>query len=97
MKKTPLNSILLTVTAVSAILSFILVGWTFYYARQAGGLRNQVVFINNTRPMINNLAIELNEYSKKNPSIDPILISAQFKRLAAPATQPAPVTRPATR
>lgn len=97
MKNSPLTSVLLTVTAVSAILSFILVGWSYFYARQAAGLRNQVVFINNNRPVINGLAIELIEYSRKNPSIDPILFSAGFKQSAAPAMQPAPAAKPATK
>ena len=94
MKNSQLTPVLLGITAVSALLSIILVGWSFAYARQLGPLRNQVAFIHSSRPMINALAGELIEYSKKNPSIDPILYSTGVKQSTAPAPAAA---KPATK
>jgi hypothetical protein len=85
MKNPKLTPLLLGITAVSAVLSMLLVGAVHTYARQMRGLQTQVAFINQSRPLINALAVELVEYSKKNPAIDPILLSTGVKQGPKPA------------
>lgn len=84
MKNPKLTPMLLGITAVSAILSILLLGAVHTYARQMRALQPQVAFITQSRPMINALAAELIEYSKKNPSIDPILMSTGVKQAPKP-------------
>ena len=95
MKKSSLTPVLINITFGSAILSFVLVVASFYYARQAAGLRAQAMFIANNRPLVNNLAVELLEYSKRNPAIDPILYSTGIKQSTTPPS--APAARPAAK
>jgi hypothetical protein len=85
MKNAKLTSMLIPITAISAVASILLVAGVFLYARQLRGLQSQVAFINQTRPMINALAQELVIYSEKNPSIDPILLSTGVKQPRNPA------------
>ena len=56
------------------------------YTRELRTLQAQTTFINNNRMQIQALANDTLEYSKKNPSIDPILESVGLKaaKSAAP-------------
>jgi hypothetical protein len=69
----------------------------FTGARQAQALEFNYQRMNNISVAIQSLANEAAEYSKRNPSIDPILIDYNVKprpAAPAPATQPAPRTTP---
>jgi hypothetical protein len=88
MKNNPLTTVLLGVLTVSALLS---VGFCWRYVsttRELRALQTQASLINNNRTMINALAADAVEYSKKNPAIDPILESVGLKpsKSAAPAS-----------
>jgi hypothetical protein len=96
MKSPKLTSLLLGVTAVSAILSILLVGAVHQGAKAMRQLQMQLVFINQTQPMINSLAMELRAYSERNPAINPILYAAKIKLPpGATPTNPPPAARPA--
>ena len=96
MKNNPLTTVLLGALTVSALLS---VGFCWRYVsntRELRGLQTQANMINNNRTMINALATDVAEYSKKNPAIDPILESVGLKPgKSAPAA--ATSTRPTTK
>jgi hypothetical protein len=94
MKNNPLTTILLGVLTVSALLS---VGFCWRYVsntRELRALQTQASMINNNRTMINSLANETVEYSKKNPAVDPILESVGLK---PGKSAPAATTKPATK
>jgi hypothetical protein len=56
------------------------------YTRELRTLQTQTAFINNNRSLMNAFASDALEYSKKNPSIDPILESVGLKTTkSAPA------------
>lgn len=79
MKNNPMTTVLLGVLTVSALLS---VGLCWRYisnTRELRALQVQATMINNNRTLINALAIDVTEYSKKNPAIDPILESVGLK------------------
>jgi len=68
-----MTTLLLAATTVMALLSLVLC-WTFISnARQLRTLQTQIAIANNNRQMINILAAEAIEYSKKDESINPIL------------------------
>ena len=94
MKNNPLTTVLLGVLTVSALLS---VGFCWRYvsnARELRSLQTQANLINNNRTMINSLANDTVEYSKKNPAIDPILESVNLKPgKSAPTTTSKPATK----
>lgn len=58
--------------------------------RQLRKLQPQLVNIQYTQNVINGLAVELVEYSKQNPAIDPILQQVGLK-----PGKPAPAAKPA--
>jgi hypothetical protein len=92
-----MTTVLLASTTVMALLSLVLC-WSFISkARQLRTLQTQLALANNNRQMINILATEAIEYSKKNPAIDPILewIGAKPGRTNPPA--PAAATKPAAK
>jgi hypothetical protein len=94
MKNNPLTTVLLGVLTVSALLS---VGFCWRYVsntRELRALQTQASVINNNRTMINSLANDTVEYSKKNPAIDPILESVGLK---PGKSAPAATTKPATK
>ena len=94
MKNNPLTTVLLGVLTVSALLS---VGFCWRYVsttREMRALQTQASLINNNRTMINALAADAVEYSKKNPAIDPILESVGLKPAkSAPAAPSKPATK----
>jgi hypothetical protein len=94
MKNNPLTTVLLGVLTISALLS---VGFCWRYVsntRELRTLQTQANMINNNRTMINSLANDTVEYSKKNPAIDPILESVGLK---PGKSAPAAATKPATK
>ncbi len=93
MKNNPLITILLGVLTVSALLS---VGLCWRYisnARELRMLQGQATLINNNRALINALAADVLEYSKKNTAINPILESVHLK----PTASALPTNKPASR
>ncbi len=93
MKNSPLTTVLLAVTAVSAVLSLGLCGLFISNSRQLNMARNAIGIANNNRNFINLLATDAMEYSKKNPAIDPLLewVGAKPPKgaVAAPTNKPA--------
>jgi hypothetical protein len=86
MKNNPLTTVLLGVLTVSALLS---VGLCWRYisnARELRLLQGQATLINNNRALINELAVDAVQYSKTNPSIDPILKSVGLKPASPTST-----------
>jgi len=60
-------------------------------------LQAKVTTYTNNRTLMQMLANELVEYSRRNPAIDPLLQSAGLKPTSAPAAAPAGTRKPATR
>jgi len=71
--------VLLVVQVVSALASVGLCWGYMANARELRTLQSQTAFINNNRTLVNSLANDAVEYSKKNPAIDPILESVGIK------------------
>ncbi len=95
MSKSPLNTVLLVVLAISALFS---VGLCWSYISSARELRKfqtDATMINNNRALIQALCNDAMEYSKKNPAIDPILEVAGLKpgKTNLPLTSPKPATK----
>jgi hypothetical protein len=94
MKNNPLTTVLLGVLTVSALLS---VGLCWRYvsnARELHSIQAQAGMINNNRALINALASDTVEYSKKNADINPILESVGLK---PGKSTPTTATKPATK
>ncbi len=94
MKSNALASLLTGAIIVCALIS----GWVFlrYFlaVKELQKLQGQYVFMNNTRNAAQSLANEAVEYSKRNPSIDPILYQYEIKpRSATNAPSPASSSR----
>ncbi len=97
MKRSPLTTILLAATTAMALLSLFLCWSLISSSRQLRNLQTQVAVMNNNRQMIQVLAAEAMDYSKRNPAIDPILewIGAKPPRAGASNTAPAQTPKPA--
>ena len=78
--------VLLVLQVISSLGSAIYCWKYVACTRELRTLQTQTAFINNNRSLINALANDALEYSKKNPSIDPILESVGLK----PAKSAAP-------
>ena len=96
MKKSPLTVILLGVLAVSAVASVVFCLLYLLNTRQLHRFQTQAAMIQYRQSLINALATDALEYSKKNPAIDPILESVGAKPAKAGLT-PAPTNKPATK
>jgi hypothetical protein len=83
MKSSQLTSILMGLTAVSAVASIILCGFMISYSREIRQLQIQAAGINQRRMAATALVNELAQYGEKNPQIRPILQS-----ITKPAPQP---------
>jgi hypothetical protein len=92
MKNNPLVTILLGLLTLS-VLSSVVFCWLYISnTRELRSLQSQASIINNNRAVINALANDTVEYSKKNKEIDPILQSVGLKpgnTNLTPATKPA--------
>ena len=87
MQKSPLTAILLTVLLVNVLATAVLAFSYIWQMREAQRLQLQINSINQTRNLVQALANEAVEYSKRNPGIDPLLQSVGLK---APKSSPAP-------
>ena len=79
MRNSSATSVLLGLLVISALLSIGLFFGLISKERQLRELRVTAAQINNNRALINSLAAEAVEYSKKNPAIDPVLEAAGVK------------------
>jgi len=91
MKNSPLLTALMVIVGfLTAVIVFLSVVYEFH-VRKLRKLQPQVVNVQNNQNIINALANEALEYSKHNPSIDPILEPVGLKpgktTSAAPAKQ----------
>jgi hypothetical protein len=77
---------LLVLQIISSLTSVVCCWRYMAHTRELRTLQSQTAFINNNRNLINALANDALEYSKKNPSIDPILESVGLKPNKAGAT-----------
>jgi hypothetical protein len=94
MKNNPMTTVLLGVLTVSALLSVLFCWLYISNTRELRGLQVQAAMINNKRAVINALANDVAEYSKKNPAIDPILESVGLKpSKSAPTATSKPTTK----
>ncbi len=73
MKNSPLVTVLLVVTALSAVLSLVLCGLFISNSSQLNRVKNAIGVANNNRNFINLLATDAMEYSKKDSTIAPLL------------------------
>jgi hypothetical protein len=73
MKNSSTVNVLLAVLAASALASLILCGLYISRSRDLRSLQSQQVMARYRQAFYNQLANEVLEYSKKNPSIDPIV------------------------
>jgi hypothetical protein len=69
----------MVILAVSALASLYLCYQCVTNASELSRLQSQATMINNNRAVMNAVATEAVEYSKKNPAIDPILEEAKIK------------------
>lgn len=83
--------------AVLVVILFVLGLWAsvqsvryFFMMRQLAGLQNEVNQVNYRLNFAQALVNEAIEYSKRNPAIDPILVSFRFK--TSPTTSPSAAT-----
>jgi hypothetical protein len=90
MNKSPLPTILLAVLAVSALASVVLCWQYIGNTRQLRQLNTTAAQINNNRALVQALAADAVEYSKRNPAIDPLLESIGAKPAKAGAATTAP-------
>ena len=79
MKSNSVTAILQGALAFSLLLSIIFFLQFFFKSREAAQLRAQIMQYQQLRGRITQLVGETVEYSKRNPSIDPILVSAGIK------------------
>ncbi len=92
MKSNALAS-LFTGAAIVCALTLLWISTRYFFAmREMQKLQAQYSFMNNSRAAAQSLANEAVEYSKRNPTIDPILYTYDVKQ--RPATN-APAARPA--
>ena len=94
MKSDPLTGTLVGVLAVSVLLS----GYYFYsYVKNTREVRQSqgvLMNINARRQAMNSLVLDVMEYSKTHPAIDPLLEATGLKPKPG---APAPAAKPATK
>ena len=59
----------------------------FFKTKEVRSLQTQIMFYQSKQQVLNNVIAESLEYSKKNPSIDPILEANNLKPKSAPAAK----------
>ena len=89
MRKSPATTILLVLLVVSALSSVALCGLYIGSSRTLRDLQRSATLAQNNRNLVLMLGSDVLEYSKKNPSIDPILEAAGFKSRPVAGTAPA--------
>ena len=93
MKNSPLTTLLLVALAVSALASVILCWGYISNARELKALQTQWGAINQRYSGMNSLINELLDYSKKDPSIDPILDTVVQRPKSAATSTNKPATK----
>ena len=94
MKNNQLTTILLGLLTLSALASVVLCWLYISNTRELRGYQTQVAAINNNGAVMRALANDTVEYSKKNPAIDPILVSVGLKPgKTAPTDAPKSATK----
>ncbi len=92
MKNNPLITILLSLLTISALLSLVFCWLWMSNVREHRELARQMAVMNNNRNVINALASETVEYSKKHKEIEPLLESVGLKPgsnvVATPTVKP---------
>jgi hypothetical protein len=88
MKNNPLITILLGLLTISALASLVFCWLWMSNVREHRELARQMALINNNRNVINALASETVEYSKKHKDIEPLLESVGLKPGSNSATVP---------
>ncbi|MBI3851856.1 MAG: hypothetical protein HY298_16495 [Verrucomicrobia bacterium] len=89
MKNNPLAAVLLVVLLACVIGTAVLTGYYFNCLRKLRGLQPAIVQINYNRTFMQSLLNETQEYSKKYPSLEP-LIQSLVPKNSAGASTPAP-------
>jgi hypothetical protein len=92
MKNNPLVTVLLGLLTLSVLGSVVLCWLYISNTRELRSLQSQAGIINNNRAVLNALASDTVEYSKKHKDIEPILESVGLKQGATnsnPAPKPA--------
>lgn len=93
MNKSPLTSILTGALGLSALVSLILCYLYISTTREARTIQGQVMNATLKRNVVNGLAGEALEYSKKNPAITPLLQSVGVTPQNNAGTGGKPTTR----
>jgi hypothetical protein len=94
MKNNSMTTVLLGLLTLSALASVVLCWLYISNTRELRGYQGQAALINNNRAVINSLANDVVEYSKKHPDIEPVLQSVGLKPgKSAPATTTKPATK----
>ena len=79
MKKNPIAALLVSLLFISALMTAFLATRYFFTVRSLKKMQMQVNSVQQSRSVIHKLALEAVEYSKRDPSIDPILIKFEIK------------------
>ena len=79
MKTSPLTTVLLVLVAFAAFASLGLCWACVKNISELNLLATQEALVNNNRALVNSLANDALEYSKRNRDIDPILEAAKVK------------------
>jgi len=74
-----MTTVLLGLLTLSALASVVLCWLYISNTRELRGYQGQAALINNNRAVINSLANDVVEYSKKHPDIEPVLQSVGLK------------------
>jgi hypothetical protein len=93
MKNNPLTAVLLGVLAISAVFSVVVCALYIREARQVRQLEGIAMSIDQNRALVQSLAADAMEYSKRNPAIDPILESVGLNPRGAASGSNKPATR----
>jgi hypothetical protein len=88
MRNNAFTQLLVGLTALSILVTASLACYYVQTVRKLNLLQSEVAVRNRNRTLINSLVAESVEYSKRNPSIDPILQSMNIK--AKPGSSPVP-------
>lgn len=95
MKTNPVGPFLVGVFMACALVTLWLSVKYYFTVNELIRLQIKAVTMNNTRTIVQNLANEAIDYSRRNPSIDPILERFEIKPRAGAATTNAPASKPA--
>ena len=95
MKNSPLTPLLVGALFICGVAATCLSLWYVVSLREWQKLQVQSANINNSRNAFQSLANDAVEYSKRNPSLDPILEKFDIKSKAPAPAAGQPATKPA--